>query len=273
MKKLLSAVMASALVFTLSTAAQAGLAGDVNKDGTVNAMDALDVLMYSTGKEKLINSLRSDVNGDGAINSSDALEILKISVGSYKGSLEVNDELTTAYKSKYVDPVLKSGTFTMKMNVTADGQEMPMVMAFDKDRMYASFSMDGIDAALLYMNGKSYILMPTLLVGMPVYMEVEGEDDALSELTGAFTSIADVESDYIGSSKYKYGTKNYICEEYTDEDGNIYRYYFEGTKWRRFEVISDFESMIYDISEFSDTVDEKLFSLKGYIKIESDMPF
>lgn len=272
MKKILSAVMASAMIFTLSTAAQARLTGDVNKDGTVNALDALDVLMYSSGKEKMIDSQRSDVNADGIINSSDALEILKIGIGSYKGALEVHDEFTTDYKAKYVDTVLKTGTFTLNMNTITDGQEMPMLMAIDKDRMYVSFTVEDIEAALLCKNGKTYILMPTLLMGLPVYMEYKEDDLSLSEMTSAFTEIAEIDADYVGSSKVKYGTKNYICEEYADEDGNIYKFYFEGTKWKRFECIADGESLIYDISEFSGTVNEKLFSLKGYTKISMDLP-
>ena len=57
--------------------------GDLNKDGVVNAKDALSALKIGVGKEKLTETAKDlgDMNGDGKVNSKDALEILKKSVG------------------------------------------------------------------------------------------------------------------------------------------------------------------------------------------------
>lgn len=58
---------------------------DVDGDGKVNSIDALQILNYSVGKtgairgtEKLFNA---DTNADGRINAIDALNVLRISVG------------------------------------------------------------------------------------------------------------------------------------------------------------------------------------------------
>lgn len=55
--------------------------GDVNKDGWINANDALQVLKHSVGINILIDELAADMNADGYINAADALIILKTSVG------------------------------------------------------------------------------------------------------------------------------------------------------------------------------------------------
>lgn len=57
--------------------------GDVNKDGTVNAEDALLVLKIAVNKYQPSDSekLASDVNKDGVIDAADALDILKFAVG------------------------------------------------------------------------------------------------------------------------------------------------------------------------------------------------
>ncbi len=54
--------------------------GDVNKDGTTNAIDAALVLQYSAGFLSSINA-DADVNQDGRINSIDAALILQFVAG------------------------------------------------------------------------------------------------------------------------------------------------------------------------------------------------
>jgi uncharacterized protein YjdB len=67
--------------------------GDVNKDGTVNSIDAVNVLVYyaSTlvGKSKSIDKTIADVNSDGKVNSIDATFILK-----YYASKLVNSKIS-----------------------------------------------------------------------------------------------------------------------------------------------------------------------------------
>lgn len=63
-----------------SVAATGGLVGDVNKDGTTNAIDGALVLQYSAGLLSSINP-NADANGDGAVNSIDAAIILQMNAG------------------------------------------------------------------------------------------------------------------------------------------------------------------------------------------------
>lgn len=53
------------------------LAGDMNNDGVLNALDASAILKYSVGAENGANIQAADINGDGTVNALDAAEILK----------------------------------------------------------------------------------------------------------------------------------------------------------------------------------------------------
>ncbi len=62
---------------------QVGLTGDVNLDGTINSLDAAQVLKHDAflivlADEGLVNG---DVNSDGVVNSLDAAQILKFDAG------------------------------------------------------------------------------------------------------------------------------------------------------------------------------------------------
>ena len=56
--------------------------GDINRDGSINANDALIALRAAVGKTQLDDAsiARADVNGDAAVNAKDALEILQFAV-------------------------------------------------------------------------------------------------------------------------------------------------------------------------------------------------
>ncbi len=62
----------------------AGLLGDVNNDGKVNAMDATLAARYAVGSYSLDAAAikRGDVNGDGKVNAMDATLIARYAVGS-----------------------------------------------------------------------------------------------------------------------------------------------------------------------------------------------
>ena len=51
--------------------------GDMNNDGTMNALDAAAILRRAAGMETGTNPLMADFNGDGAVNALDASAILK----------------------------------------------------------------------------------------------------------------------------------------------------------------------------------------------------
>lgn len=173
---------------------------------------------------------------------------------------------TTLFEDR-VQKTLKTGKFTIKMNIAAGGSKMPMTLAFDKDRMYASVDMNGMQAGMLYMNNTAYMLFPNFFKGVKVYMEYPDMKESMDDIFGSFDQIADNGQKYVGSSKVKDGKTELTCEEYKAE-GTVFKYYFKGNDWVRYECIGDEETMVYEISELTGKVDSSLFSLKGYTKID-----
>ena len=60
------------------------LPGDINGDGRVNALDAVEILRAIIGEITLdtyAQKLAGDVNGDKIVKPDDAVEILKFAVG------------------------------------------------------------------------------------------------------------------------------------------------------------------------------------------------
>lgn len=174
---------------------------------------------------------------------------------------------TTLFEDK-VQKILKTGKFTIDMAVTSEGKQIPMKLAFAKDKMYASFEMQGMQAGIIYMNDTAYILFPNIFKGVKAYMEYPDADESMGEVFDSFNQISDSNGKYKGSSKVKVGSKTYTCEEYAGNDGTTFKYYFDGNDWKRYECISEEGNMVYEINSFSGKVDENLFSLKGYTKID-----
>ena len=69
------------------TAGSAQQPGDVNNDGSVNALDAILVLRYSLNSSSLTPAqlAAADVNGDGSVNALDAILILRRAMGLVSG--------------------------------------------------------------------------------------------------------------------------------------------------------------------------------------------
>ena len=81
--RLILAMLCTTLFFSsVFTASAEVYYGDVNKDGAINANDALLALQHSVSLTTLDNDRfqRADVSGDKAVNANDALLILQYSV-------------------------------------------------------------------------------------------------------------------------------------------------------------------------------------------------
>lgn len=107
-KKAVAILLAASSVATYAISASASdfENGDVNRDGSVNAFDALLALRYSVSLVDLDKEqfYLADFDQDGVITANDSLMILRYSVG-LEGSLE--DELaaeTVEEPEEYVDP-------------------------------------------------------------------------------------------------------------------------------------------------------------------------
>lgn len=179
------------------------------------------------------------------------------------------DEGTETKKTTLRDDViikaLKDKKFTMSMTVIGTDTEIPTTITMDGERFGASLSLNGIDFRVLNMNGKSYVAFDYM--GMKLYMETEGEDLGMGDL---MDSTAKEDQVYVKTTTVKDGNKTYTCEEYKSSDGIVTKYYFEGKKWVRHEVIDGETISISEIGDFKSTVDDSIFDLTGYTKIDEE---
>lgn len=263
MKKIISVALALTLVFSLAVSAQARMVGDVNKDNKVNSSDALDVLSYSVGLIENIDKLRADVTNDGNINSADALVILQIAVGSYDGPLEIEDELVTSFKKDKVDPILKSGKYTLSTTIVSNGTGVPSTIMVNGNDMSVDMDIDlkltKTTCRLLVLNGKCYLVIP----GLKIYGE--------SNVTPPSSIAGTEKSEYIKSEYFENNGKTYVIETYKATDGSVMQYYFLNGVWKlTVKVAADGTSTTQRIDKFEAGVNEANFSLKGYTKVNLD---
>lgn len=74
--------------------------GDVNGDGSTNALDALELAKYLAGVDADYAAVwRMDVNGDENVNAQDALELRKLLAGLYDGEVYTIDTAGVAYNA------------------------------------------------------------------------------------------------------------------------------------------------------------------------------
>lgn len=260
MKKIIAVLLALICAFSFASIVSARLVGDVNSDGKTNSSDALLILQHSVGKETGINEKYADVNGDGKINSSDALIALQISVGSYKGDLEVEDAFVTTYKKDVVDPIMKSGEFTLKTETTVDGEATVATTMFKGKDFCVETSAKGMTVRVLTLSSKTYLVMPDFIMpGVGVYMPY---DQQINPTIGNAT-----DAEYVKSEKVKVDGEELVCETYEFKNGKVSEYYFKDGKWVMLSVTDGGETTTQKILEFKKGVDSSKFSLKGLIEI------
>ena len=262
MKRFISFFLAIICVLCFVSTASARLVGDVNSDGKTNSSDALMILQYSVGKITEINKEYADINGDGFINSSDALVALKISVGNYDGDIEIDDGNKTSYKNDVVDPILKSGEFTLKTEVTkAEGTNVVTTMIRGEDACVETQA-KGQKVRLLVLDSKTYLIFPDFIApGIDVYMKSNEQVDL---------SIGSAEdAEYVKSEEVTVDGEKLVCETYELKDGTVSNYYFKDGKWVMLSVTADGETTTQKILDFKKGVDKSKFSLNGMIEIKA----
>lgn len=133
MKKLIAVLSALTLMAGASVFAYAGAdyLGDVNGDGNVNSIDALDILEYSVGLKTEIDIVHADITKDGEINSSDALDVLNTAVGALElqeidedidNPLEFSKEEVVDYYNKCLNNTYSQPKFTVTKTEKIDVQ-------------------------------------------------------------------------------------------------------------------------------------------------------
>lgn len=81
--RIISIILTFLMIFSVNTAANGVLAGDLNRNGRIDAADARLALRYSVGLEEFDDELKiiGNVDGGEKITASDARIILRMSVG------------------------------------------------------------------------------------------------------------------------------------------------------------------------------------------------
>lgn len=259
MKRLVSVLLAIVFVFALGTGASARYLGDVDLDGKVNSNDALLVLCYAVGKDVNINRNYADVNGDGSVDSNDALFILCVAVGKYS-TVELPDEFVTSYKKDVVDPIMSTSKYTLKTEVEVEGEKGVITIMVRNGDICVDTETKGMLVRLLCIDSKTYMVIPDfILPGVGVYMESDQEIDSVAGGAG--------DARYVKSEIVKVDGVEYVCETYELADGTISNYYFKDGKWAMLGTTVDGETNIQKITEFKKGVDDKKFSLNGYVEI------
>ena len=97
---------------------------------------------------------------------------------------------------------------------------------------------------------------------------METDDNQMN--AGDFINTGSNNDTYVKTTSVKEGSKTYTCEEYRSSDGIVTKYYFEGNKWVRQEIIDGSTIAISKIHELKDSVDRSLFDLKDYEELDPD---
>lgn len=169
----------------------------------------------------------------------------------------------TTLREDVIGNSLQKRKFTLSTVMVGESGEIPVTFTMNGDEFASSIKMPGMPMKVIVQDGKTYICFEYM--GVKLYMESEESMFDAESMTPSTEA-----QEYVGTSTVKEGDKTYTCEEYKAESGATYKYYFLGKKWVRYEAINGDEAAILEVTEFKNTVDKDLFSLKGYKKFNTD---
>ena len=173
----------------------------------------------------------------------------------------------TSLRDDVISKTLKSGKFTLKMNMkTSSGVDNPVTLVCSGDKIAADINISGsMQARAILNNDGFYIVLPSLKVYMKTSSDEVGNIGDLANITNS-------EATYVGSTKVTVNGTEYTCEEYKSDDDAVVKYYFSSKKeWKRMEIINGEDVSIYEIESLSNKVDESVFSIEGYTDITAVM--
>lgn len=175
---------------------------------------------------------------------------------------KVND--TTLMKTK-IEPVLKSGTYTIKGSIKAEGQSLNTTVAFrNKAQEYSVIvALGAFSVKVFSVGGKYYMALPMFAKYAEVTQDEMGDMDEMTE------SFKPNDATYVKTTTVKDGKTTYTCEEYKTDTSTV-KYYFNANKeWKRMEIIDGEDILVWEITSFSNKAEDSLFSAKGMIKDNS----
>ena len=239
-----------------------------NKDGSA-VTSKLDSSALMEAAEKMMGETttkKGSSSGNSSTKKNDTTT--KVSGGTGSSSKDLLDDGTktnkTNLKEKVIDPVIKSGTFTVECNLIADSVSMPTTLAFRGNDFSFTVKMSGLDFRVFSNNGKYYLALPSL----GRYGEID------KKTFGDFSSSTEImnkKATYVKSTKVKNGSETYTCEEYKASDGTIIKYYFNSkNEWKRWETIDGDTVGVFVINSFGKGAKSSLFEIsKFWIKDDS----
>lgn len=166
----------------------------------------------------------------------------------------------TTLREDIIGNSLEKRKFTLTTVMVGESGKIPVTISMNKDELAMYLQVPGMPMKVITKDSMTYIAFDYM---GKFYIESPGESFDFSQMTPTTEA-----QKYVGTSTVKEGNKTYTCEEYTDESGARYKFYFDGKKWERYELINGDEVFILEIQEFKTTVDSDLFSLKGYKKFD-----
>lgn len=169
----------------------------------------------------------------------------------------------TTLRDDIIGKTIKTKKFTMTMVVLGQDAEIPTTVTMDGDNFGAALSLEGMDAKILAMDGKTYMAFTYMTAKL--YMETA--DDSY-DMSGILNPTGDEEVEYVKTTTVEENGKTYTCEEYKSETGIVTKYYFLGNQWVRQEVIDGDQVSISEIRDFKNTADKSIFDLTGYKKLD-----
>lgn len=197
--------------------------------------------------------------------------------GGSSGSKDPKDDLLpegtkvndTSLMKTSVEPVLKSGTYTVKGKVKAEGQNMDVIIAFRNSKDYCiEASIMGISMRIFSNGGKYYLALPT----MKMYSEISAKDVGELNMDDIASSFKEKDAKFVKSTSVKSGTTTYTCEEYKTSSGTAKYYFNSKNEWKRMEVLStDGTVMSWEITSFSKSADSKLFEVNSKWKKSAEI--
>lgn len=170
----------------------------------------------------------------------------------------------TTLRDDIIGDTIKTKKFTMTMVVLGQDAEIPTKVTMDGDKIGAALSLDGMDAKILAMDGKTYLAFTYMTAKL--YMET---DEETYDMSGILNPTGDEDVEYIKTTTVEENGKTYTCEEYKSESGIITKYYFLDKQWVRQEVIDGDVVSISEIRDFKGTADKSVFDLTGYKKLDA----
>lgn len=181
------------------------------------------------------------------------------------------DTKKTSLRDDVIIKALKGGKYTLNMKLKAEAGDTPVTLVVKDKKMAADMTMPVSDSKADHFTVRMIIDGDSVYAVMPDYrMYFKISSDDIGSLDGLDSIASSDDSTYVKSTKVKIDGVEYTCEEYKSSDDTVMRYYFNSkNEWKRMELIAEDDVAVYEVSSFSNTADDSVFSLAGYADLSA----